>query len=70
MPFAKHASRRKRLRIVAQHRVDESRVPITLVSDNAGYQKCNLVAALSSQLNVQLLLLPAYSPKLNLIEIL
>ncbi len=43
-------------------------VPITLVLDNARYQKCNLVAALALQLNIDLLFLPAYSPNLNLIE--
>ena len=43
-------------------------VPITLVLDNARYQKCKLVAALASQLNIELLFLPAYSPNLNLIE--
>ena len=43
-------------------------VPITLVLDNARYQKCNIVAALALQLNIELLFLPAYSPNLNLIE--
>ncbi len=43
-------------------------VPITLVMDNARYQKCNIVTALASQLNIELLYLPAYSPNLNLIE--
>lgn len=43
-------------------------VPITLVLDNARYQKCNIVAALALQLNIELLYLPAYSPNLNLIE--
>jgi len=43
-------------------------VPITLVLDNARYQKCNLVAALALELNIDLLFLPAYSPNLNLIE--
>ena len=43
-------------------------VPITLVLDNARYQKCNMVAAVASQLNLELLFLPAYSPNLNLIE--
>jgi transposase len=43
-------------------------VPITLVLDNARYQKCSLVSALASQLNIELLYLPAYSPNLNLIE--
>jgi len=43
-------------------------VPVTLVMDNARYQKCVLVAALAQQLNIELLFLPAYSPNLNLIE--
>lgn len=43
-------------------------VPITLVLDNARYQKCKLVAALALQLEIELLFLPAYSPNLNLIE--
>ena len=43
-------------------------VPITLVLDNARYQKCKIVTALASQLNIELLFLPAYSPNLNLIE--
>ena len=44
------------------------RLPITLVLDNARYQKCKIVIALASQLNIELLFLPAYSPNLNLIE--
>jgi transposase len=43
-------------------------VPITLVLDNARYQKCQLVSALAQELNIELLYLPAYSPNLNLIE--
>jgi len=43
-------------------------MPITLVLDNARYQKCVLVAELAKQLNVELLYLPSYSPNLNLIE--
>ncbi len=43
-------------------------VPITLVLDNARYQKCALVAGLASQLGIELLYLPSYSPNLNLIE--
>lgn len=43
-------------------------VPITLVLDNARYQKCKLVIALATSLNIELLFLPAYSPNLNLIE--
>jgi len=43
-------------------------VPITLVLDNARYQKCKIAAALASKLDIELLFLPAYSPNLNLIE--
>jgi transposase len=44
------------------------KVPITLVLDNARYQKCYLVEALAASLQIELLYLPAYSPNLNLIE--
>lgn len=43
-------------------------IPITLVLDNARYQKCAVVMELSQCLNIELLYLPAYSPNLNLIE--
>lgn len=43
-------------------------LPITLVLDNARYQKCALVSALAQQLGIELLYLPSYSPNLNLIE--
>jgi len=43
-------------------------IPITLVLDNARYQKCKLVWALAASLDIELLYLPAYSPNLNLIE--
>jgi transposase len=43
-------------------------VPITLVLDNARYQKCALVQDLAKQLQIEMLYLPAYSPNLNLIE--
>jgi len=43
-------------------------VPITLVLDNARYQRCQLVEALAATLQIELLYLPAYSPNLNLIE--
>lgn len=42
--------------------------PITIVLDNARYQKCKLVRAYAKFLNIELLFLPAYSPHLNLIE--
>jgi transposase len=43
-------------------------LPITLVLDNARYQKCALVRELAASLGVELLYLPSYSPNLNLIE--
>ena len=45
-----------------------SRVPITIVLDNARYQKCKLVQATANLFDIELLYLPAYSPNLNLIE--
>ena len=42
--------------------------PITLVLDNARYQKCRLVQDLAQSLKIELLYLPPYSPNLNLIE--
>jgi transposase len=43
-------------------------LPITLILDNAKYQKCQLVFDLAKTLHIDLLYLPAYSPNLNLIE--
>jgi len=42
--------------------------PITLVLDNARYQKCKLVWQVADLLDIELLYLPSYSPNLNLIE--
>jgi transposase len=42
--------------------------PITLVLDNARYQKCAVVKTLAASLGIELLYLPSYSPNLNLIE--
>ena len=44
------------------------KVPVTLVLDNARYQKCKVVMELAESLNIELLYLPSYSPNLNLIE--
>jgi transposase len=41
---------------------------ITLILDNAKYQKCCIVAELAKDLKIDLLYLPPYSPNLNLIE--
>jgi transposase len=43
-------------------------VPITLVLDNARYQRCHLVMELAKEWGIELLFLPPYSPNLNLIE--
>src|SRR5262245_32299977 len=43
-------------------------LPVTLVLDNARYQKCEVVRSLAEQLGIELLYLPSYSPNLNLIE--
>ena len=42
--------------------------PITLVLDNARYQRNATVQALAGPLGITLLFLPSYSPNLNLIE--
>ena len=41
---------------------------VTLVLDNARYQRCKAVMAEAARLQVTLLFLPSYSPNLNLIE--
>ena len=41
---------------------------ITIVLDNAKYQRCKLVMEMAVQLRIELLFLPTYSPNLNLIE--
>lgn len=43
-------------------------IPISLVLDNARYQKCAYITDLAASLQIELLYLPAYSPNLNLIE--
>ncbi len=44
------------------------RNPLTVVLDNARYQRNKAVIALASTLDIELLFLPAYSLNLNLIE--
>jgi transposase len=48
--------------------LNDDKIPITLVMDNARYQRCALVMELAQKLNIELLFLPSYSPNLNLIE--
>jgi len=43
-------------------------IPLTLILDNARYQKCMLIWSVAALLEIDLLYLPAYSPNLNLIE--
>ena len=43
-------------------------VPVTLVLDNARYQRCHLVQDFAAFLSIELLYLPSYSPHLNLVE--
>lgn len=43
-------------------------LPVTIVLDNARYQRCALVMGMAEQLGIELLFLPTYSPNLNLIE--
>ena len=48
--------------------VEFAGLPITLVMDNARYQRCRFVMDLATALGIELLFLPPYSPNLNLIE--
>ena len=41
---------------------------VTLVMDNASYQRCHFVRDHAKRLGIELLFLPSYSPNLNLIE--
>jgi len=52
------------------HRIREQykKKPITLILDNARYQRCQKVQELAVALDIELLFLPPYSPNLNLIE--
>lgn len=49
-------------------RTEYASLPITLVLDNASYQRCRLVQDLAKELFIELMFLPSYSPNLNLIE--
>lgn len=43
-------------------------IPLTLIMDNARYQRCNKVTEQAEALGIDILFLPPYSPNLNLIE--
>jgi len=49
-------------------RTEYLNLPLTLVLDNASYQRCRLVQDLAEELSIELMFLPSYSPNLNLIE--
>ena len=55
-------------RLMCQIAVEFVGLPITLVMDNARYQRCSFVMDLATALGIELLFLPSYSPNLNLIE--
>lgn len=44
------------------------KVSITIVLDNARYQKCEFITVTAELLEIELLYLPSYSPHLNIIE--
>lgn len=46
----------------------ELSIPITIVLDNAKYQRCVKVTDYAKEIGIELLFLPTYSPNLNLIE--
>ena len=54
--------------LLTKLRAQFSELPMTLVLDNAAYQRCALVRDKAAELHIQLLFLPPYSPNLNLIE--
>jgi transposase len=57
--------------VIAQKAIDpvkNTMCPVTIVCDNAKYQRCKLVMETAQSLNIELLFLPSYSPNLNLIE--
>ena len=43
-------------------------IPISVILDNARYQRCALVQAVAQEFEIELLYVPTYSPNLNLIE--
>ena len=45
-----------------------SGISMSIILDNARYQRCALVQAVAQELGIEVLFLPSYSPNLNLIE--
>ena len=48
--------------------LEYTRESISIILDNAKYQRCKLVRRYSKVLGIELVFLPSYSPNLNLIE--
>ena len=46
----------------------ETGIPISIVLDNAAYQRCYQVEYLANLMEIELVFMPPYSPNLNLIE--
>ena len=53
------------LRLLAS---SQTGIPVTVILDNARYQRCALVQTVAETVGIELLYLPTYSPNLNLIE--
>ena len=54
--------------LIEIQKINIGKIPVTLILDNARYQRCQLVRELADKLEIELLFLPAYSRNLNLIE--
>jgi len=54
--------------LIEIRKINIGKIPVTLILDNARYQRCQLVMELAAKLKIELLFLPSYSPNLNLIE--
>jgi transposase len=54
------------MKIAAEQR--RNALPVTLVLDNARYQRCDFVRNKAKELGIELLFVPSYSPNLNIIE--
>jgi transposase len=48
--------------------VEYAGIPVYIILDNAKYQRCKLVQNLATDLGINLMFLPTYSPNLNLFE--
>jgi transposase len=65
LPYITAATVCELLRLLAEASLGQ---PITVILDNARYQRCALVQAVAASFGIELLYLPPYSPNLNLIE--